>query len=1006
MGRIVTLRPNALAAVGNGYWFKYPGSNAITSAYYYYLNDNDDGTYFYGIMSNIDDFVLDFGSYTLAANERCARARVASRIRGTSASFSMNLETWLRPVTKGDGGGAYYQGVYSGWTTVWNPWYEAEFNQTDVNAIQSAYRKLDDVTTPAVSEAYIELDIRTQPTVTITSPASGASLFPRRPTIQWTYNAQGDTVRAHQMKVFSSAQYSAGGFSPDTSASTWDSGRVSGAATSKQVGVDLAYGTTYRAYVKLATDFRGADWWSPWTYVQFTINQPPSVSNVATNPATPITTTNRPDITGTYTDPEGNIAAYLHVKVFSEAKYGAPGFNADTTVADYDSGQQGVVNLTSGMSFSWTVGTPLSANTNYKAYVRATEEGTPTRWSAWAASGTFIIQTAPGTMTDPPAIPEVISAVADSTKQRVVIQLQGRDNLLTRNQSTIDTGTVGWENDGNATLERDTVTFLQGGGSLSLTSLAAGDMRARTPAGATMPVQAGRTYTAMASLRAATAGRSCRVDIRWYDAAGAYLSPSAGSSITDTTTGWTQATLTAAAPSSATYAAVVVLVLATAGAGEVHYVDNISLAPGDSTTWTRGGLVAELGTLTDSFNRADSATSLGTADQGGAWIANAGTWGITGNRAYLASDTAGAVATLVSDHLADGYVEADITLSPTTNRAYAGLVFRALDQSNLLLVLLSRTTSYPDNLLLLKNDGGTWTVLANLASAGLAHGTTYRVRAEFYGGQIYVHLNDSLRISHLLLAGEHTKYGAYSSYGLYLGWGSTADDRGSRFDNFRAALERTQTLTLERSLDGGTSWAQVRGAVEQAPAGQLGTFYDFEVPPNVLARYRAVAEAEEAGNDLVSAWSATVIQDAVLTIDRWWLKDPVNPNLSMSIDVAPPFRFRRKERHEVFDPIGRRHSVIVTDGPKGIEGALNVWCKDQVTYDLLDAVLGTGRQLLLLDPLGRSWWVKFGDHDWELIRAAPEVADTAPIRHFHMLSLQFVEVGPPAIEAGYTPPVE
>lgn len=45
--------------------------------------------------------------------------------------------------------------------------------------------------------------------------------------------------------------------------------------------------------------------------------------------------------------------------------------------------------------------------------------------------------------------------------------------------------------------------------------------------------------------------------------------------------------------------------------------------------------------ITDSFNRADNASSLGTTDTGEAWEVSAGTWGIVGNRAYRSAGATG-----------------------------------------------------------------------------------------------------------------------------------------------------------------------------------------------------------------------------------------------------------------------------------------------------------------------------------------------------------------------------
>lgn len=45
--------------------------------------------------------------------------------------------------------------------------------------------------------------------------------------------------------------------------------------------------------------------------------------------------------------------------------------------------------------------------------------------------------------------------------------------------------------------------------------------------------------------------------------------------------------------------------------------------------------------VTDSFDRADSAVSLGTSDSDHAWTAHSGTWGISSNAGYRAADAGG-----------------------------------------------------------------------------------------------------------------------------------------------------------------------------------------------------------------------------------------------------------------------------------------------------------------------------------------------------------------------------
>lgn len=83
------------------------------------------------------------------------------------------------------------------------------------------------------------------------------------------------------------------------------------------------------------------------------------------------------------------------------------------------------------------------------------------------------------------------------------------------------------------------------------------------------------------------------------------------------------------------------------------------------------------GGITDSFTRADSATTMGTTETGSkTWTPNSGTWGITTNRAYIAAGGA-QLTTIVDAALANCTVEVTIE-----NFVDSGLCFRSTDDSN------------------------------------------------------------------------------------------------------------------------------------------------------------------------------------------------------------------------------------------------------------------------------------------------------------------------------------
>lgn len=144
----------------------------------------------------------------------------------------------------------------------------------------------------------------------------------------------------------------------------------------------------------------------------------------------------------------------------------------------------------------------------------------------------------------------------------------------------------GWAATLNCAVAQSTAQAAEGTHSLALTSTAAGDMAAGTLSGTNgVPVTAGSQYTALASFRSAVSARTCAVIIDWYNSAGTLLSSSTGTGAADSTSAWTQVSVTANAPVGATTAAVRAYVTATGGASEVHYVDKASLLAGSSTTW-------------------------------------------------------------------------------------------------------------------------------------------------------------------------------------------------------------------------------------------------------------------------------------------------------------------------------------------------------------------------------------------------------------------------------------
>jgi hypothetical protein len=174
----------------------------------------------------------------------------------------------------------------------------------------------------------------------------------------------------------------------------------------------------------------------------------------------------------------------------------------------------------------------------------------------------------------------------------------GATNLLTWNQgSTCEDGTTtGFGSiSANSTVNSGVlagtgaVTTQAAYGNYSLAGgciTTAGNFRFGLSVSTYIPVIAGNTYTALASIRAATTIRQARVVIRWIDSTFTEIDPVVGGTYANnSTSAWTDYSVTATAPSNAVYGRLYVEI-ANAVVGEIHYADKFGLFNGTVTSWS------------------------------------------------------------------------------------------------------------------------------------------------------------------------------------------------------------------------------------------------------------------------------------------------------------------------------------------------------------------------------------------------------------------------------------
>ena len=180
--------------------------------------------------------------------------------------------------------------------------------------------------------------------------------------------------------------------------------------------------------------------------------------------------------------------------------------------------------------------------------------------------------------------------------------------------------------------------------------------------------------------------------------------------------------------------------------------------------------------LLDSFDRADSALTLGSADIGGAWAVAVGTWGIAANKAYC----------VVGDGLA--YIDAgdiNMLLTCTINAdmtafdySQACLAFRLVDSDDYLWI---RPTLA--GLQLLKTDGGAESTLATGATA-LSSFSDYAIEVRAIGNSIVVLLDGVSEITYTLAGGDATKYSGTTATQYGLRHRTDGGSYAARWDDF------------------------------------------------------------------------------------------------------------------------------------------------------------------------------------------------------------------------------
>lgn len=258
---IVTDRPNSTDSTGSG--FTAVGAASMDAA----VSDDSDASYVQTPTPSTSPTPvalmprLGFPNTVVPVGATIDRVRVRIRVKDDSPS---PVQTWVYVYTFSDG---FYApnptGSANAWTTtefpgLWmtvrpdgGPWTQAALD--GMQAVVAAQSTSGPAQPARLIEIWRDIEYTPgpgggDPTLTVTASVDVGEL---RPDFEWDISDPDsrpqETWRA---KVFSSDQYTAGGFDPDTDTPAWDSGDVA-SVTDRDgtVGADLVDGVTYRVYM-------------------------------------------------------------------------------------------------------------------------------------------------------------------------------------------------------------------------------------------------------------------------------------------------------------------------------------------------------------------------------------------------------------------------------------------------------------------------------------------------------------------------------------------------------------------------------------------------------------------------------------------------------------------------------------------------------------------------------------------------------------------------------------
>jgi hypothetical protein len=177
----------------------------------------------------------------------------------------------------------------------------------------------------------------------------------------------------------------------------------------------------------------------------------------------------------------------------------------------------------------------------------------------------------------------------------------------------------------------------------------------------------------------------------------------------------------------------------------------------------------------------------------------------------------------------------------------------------------------------------------------------------------------------------------------------------------------TQTITVERSTDGGVTWTTVVTRLK-TDLYQQAVARDRLMPFNTDVKYRAYTVVDIGTASALSSRSS-LVSTINIAPDVWAFRDPLDDDGEMNAYVID-FQRNDDESSSQHRPAGREYPVVDTEGPQASTGSFVIYVRPK-DIDAAVAVIRRTVPMVVQSPRGEVFTARFirRNYDVEALRA-------------------------------------